>query len=694
MGPVDSTGLRRWSTDSRRDRSTTQTGLLHNSVLSDPRSDTNHFPPQEPFSMATVIAAPPSTPLFHHNQAMHPNTPHQYTYPSSAQPFPRPPTYIQPTLQRSRRPTDVVPIHPPHMHSLPSIHEALGRDNHFPYPPPHSNRPPQQPSSVPAISQQSPQQVNSQPPYTSNTIIGPSGEGPSGPSNPFSSTGPSSSAPASFYQENNTLGPTIKSEGSARSQESMNRTGHSFGSAKSSSRSSVISHDFPAPLSSSSSGPPTAVSVVTNPASAPSTAISSPITFVQGYPHPLPSQSQQAAPPITAINHSARSWNHSGPGPSSIDTKKRAMSLSVSHDSDVDRHRDLVNKHIDNFDIRKSLDEAREASIRSLELLSLQSNQSLPTSRPPSTTSNSTTLSSIPSLQEIDEMIRLHKQATDMLERSRSLMISQKTSPCPIPIYLSDSKPSMVAKRRAVATAAIVMKPQNGEEGLMERALCAMLVGCTMQKFSAKKRMRGEPQAEEEEGPCNMSIIIRPATKDDIPAIHEIYTHYTKNTVLTFLQHPPPLQSTMDKFLTSKSRNLPFLVAVETDPNSTPEEKICGYASGSPFRGYMLAYSPTVELSIFLRPECQSRGIGSRLLDEIISSLREMLHYAVERDIKADERQLADMDGGVKVRNVVAIMAVDQQAKGAGVALRDWYVSKGFVECGTIKQAGYKLGRW
>lgn len=187
-------------------------------------------------------------------------------------------------------------------------------------------------------------------------------------------------------------------------------------------------------------------------------------------------------------------------------------------------------------------------------------------------------------------------------------------------------------------------------------------------------------------------ISIRPAQEDDLPSIHAIYTHYVLNTALTFLTHEPPLSYTADKYHDLKTRGLPFLVAVEEGEGGEDKGTICGYASASPFRGYMFGYAPTVELTLFLLPTHKSRGVGGRLLRAVTSALQETVHVPCEFEgVTGHEVRL---ENGSKVRNLIAVMAVDERERDGGEWLRGWYVSKGFEEVGRIKKAGFKMERW
>lgn len=180
-----------------------------------------------------------------------------------------------------------------------------------------------------------------------------------------------------------------------------------------------------------------------------------------------------------------------------------------------------------------------------------------------------------------------------------------------------------------------------------------------------------------------MAVQIRTAEHSDIPQILSLYKHYVANTIITFLTKEPAETYLSTRLTASRNRGLPCIVALELHSS-----QIVGYASASPFRGFMLGYGHTVEMSIFVHPEHIKRGIGSLLMGELIQRLREGRHVSCE-DGHEDEPV------GFPIKNVLAVMAVDDQAAGGGLALRDWYVSRwGFEQVGHLKKVGFKNGRW
>ncbi|OAP55619.1 hypothetical protein AYL99_09770 [Fonsecaea erecta] len=164
-----------------------------------------------------------------------------------------------------------------------------------------------------------------------------------------------------------------------------------------------------------------------------------------------------------------------------------------------------------------------------------------------------------------------------------------------------------------------------------------------------------------------MAVTIRSATKDDLPQIREIFEHYVLNTVVSFLVQKPPSNYVTSRFQESCARNLPYLVAVDDQGH------VFGYAYASAFRGFMLGYGHTVEISLFCHPQHTNKGIGSQMIRQLIALLRTTKHLT---------REAGHEDSPVEsdVKKVMAIMAVDETAPGQGLALRDWYKRWGFQE--------------
>lgn len=196
-----------------------------------------------------------------------------------------------------------------------------------------------------------------------------------------------------------------------------------------------------------------------------------------------------------------------------------------------------------------------------------------------------------------------------------------------------------------------------------------------------------------------MSLLkIRSATSSDLPQVQEIAAHYVRQTRVTFLQNPASQTMINAKFRDiTESRGLPYLVAIAKGEEGD-QDVVVGYTYLSPYRGHMLSYGATVELTLFVHPDHQSRAIGTELLTAVLESAKApgVLHRAREIIVGDDgvENTIWADGQGVRIRNILAVMAVDADGKENGEALRKWYIKRGFVERGRMEKFGFKKGRW
>lgn len=92
--------------------------------------------------------------------------------------------------------------------------------------------------------------------------------------------------------------------------------------------------------------------------------------------------------------------------------------------------------------------------------------------------------------------------------------------------------------------------------------------------------------------------------------------------------------------------------------------ELMGFASYGSFRAWP-AYKYSVEHSIYVDARFRRRGVGRRLLEALIAAAREQDYHAL-------------------------IGAIDAENQ-ASLALHE---RLGFTHCGTIRQVGFKFGRW
>lgn len=155
-----------------------------------------------------------------------------------------------------------------------------------------------------------------------------------------------------------------------------------------------------------------------------------------------------------------------------------------------------------------------------------------------------------------------------------------------------------------------------------------------------------------------MSLVIRPSSAADIPAIAAIYAHAVQHGTASFELDPPSEEEMARRRAAILEGGYPYLVAER-------DGAILGYAYAGAYRPRP-AYRSTVEDSIYVAPQAQGQGIGRALLEALI-------------------RECEALD----FRLMVAVIG-DEESKGS-IAL---HRSLGFEPVGILKGIGYKLGRW
>lgn len=105
-------------------------------------------------------------------------------------------------------------------------------------------------------------------------------------------------------------------------------------------------------------------------------------------------------------------------------------------------------------------------------------------------------------------------------------------------------------------------------------------------------------------------------------------------------------------------RGLPYLVA-------ELEGAIAGYGYCAPYRARS-AYRYALEDSVYVRHDATGRGVGRRLLEELV-------------------RRCEDLG----YRQIIAVIGDSANAASIGV-----HAACGFLRVGTLRSVGFKFGRW
>ena len=151
---------------------------------------------------------------------------------------------------------------------------------------------------------------------------------------------------------------------------------------------------------------------------------------------------------------------------------------------------------------------------------------------------------------------------------------------------------------------------------------------------------------------------IRPTLEADLPAITAIYQQAVREGTATFELDPPDLAEMTRRYRALVDGGYPYFVAIL-------DGHLAGYAYAGAYRPRP-AYRFTVENSIYLDPGFHRRGIGSLLLERLIT--------------ECEARGF---------RQMIAVIGDSANAGSIGVHARG-----GFKMIGTHPNVGLKFGRW
>jgi phosphinothricin acetyltransferase len=123
--------------------------------------------------------------------------------------------------------------------------------------------------------------------------------------------------------------------------------------------------------------------------------------------------------------------------------------------------------------------------------------------------------------------------------------------------------------------------------------------------------------------------------------------------------YKPRTQEMMAAWFEAKSRGRFPIVGLENESG-----ELMGFATYGTFRAWP-AYKYSVEHSVYVDARFRGQGLGRRLLQELITA--------------AQAQQYHVLVGAIDASNQASIRL---------------HQNLGFVYCGSIRQAGFKFGRW
>ncbi|MFM7109314.1 MAG: N-acetyltransferase family protein [Planctomycetaceae bacterium] len=147
-------------------------------------------------------------------------------------------------------------------------------------------------------------------------------------------------------------------------------------------------------------------------------------------------------------------------------------------------------------------------------------------------------------------------------------------------------------------------------------------------------------------------------TEAHLPAIQAIYNDAILTTTALY-EYAPRTEEVMREWFTARRRDGIPVLGIEWEPGV-----LAGFATWGPFRP-RAAYKYSAEHSVYVDERFRGEGVGRQLLQALIA--------------EAKTKDLHMLVAGIDATNV------------ASVALHS---SLGFRCCGTVREAGYKFGRW
>jgi len=152
--------------------------------------------------------------------------------------------------------------------------------------------------------------------------------------------------------------------------------------------------------------------------------------------------------------------------------------------------------------------------------------------------------------------------------------------------------------------------------------------------------------------------IIRCEQESHAAPILSILNEAIVNSTAIYDYKPRTMENMRAWFETKAKGDFPVIGAQAEDG------ELMGFSSYGSFRAWP-AYKYSVEHSVYVDTRFRGRGVGRRLLEAVIEAAREQEYHVLV--------------GGIDASNA------------ASIALHE---RLGFTHCGTIRQAGFKFGRW
>jgi len=155
-----------------------------------------------------------------------------------------------------------------------------------------------------------------------------------------------------------------------------------------------------------------------------------------------------------------------------------------------------------------------------------------------------------------------------------------------------------------------------------------------------------------------MEYYIKNCDESHLPEILDIFNDAIVNTTSVYDYNPRSMEYMLEWYYAKIKGDYPLIGMFN------PAGVLMGFGTYGPFRTRP-AYKYSIEHSVYVRTDMRGKGYGRILLDEIIK-------YAIKNEYHI-------LVGGIDSDNKISILLHEKM---------------GFKYAGTIKDAGFKFGKW
>ena len=170
--------------------------------------------------------------------------------------------------------------------------------------------------------------------------------------------------------------------------------------------------------------------------------------------------------------------------------------------------------------------------------------------------------------------------------------------------------------------------------------------------------VRSGADADDGSDAAEAPVTIRTAHPDDAAGVHDVYAPFVRDSPVTFRTEVPSVAAVAEEISEKRTADAyPWYVATVSD-------QVVGYAYASRLRD-RAAYRWTAETSVYVAPDSHHTGIGTRLYDRLLGTLRRQGYCSA----------------------YAAIATPNPESIG-------FHEDHGFDRVGTFPESGFKRGEW